>query len=353
MAACLTGGITEAPSTHSEPTQPAPGTSEALWLKWLQKPDSPPYRALMLRDGPLMAALLPSFSANELTNWNDSEKLYNALSKLIASDDIGFKMRDSVKQAITELQGSVNAASQRLQTLLDPGIQQAVRHLNSASQRVYNGVHLIELQVQMKLGEYYALQSAHLRELQNSASEKLANALRGAWIVLGVVISMMTLHFTIGYFSHFPLKLNSAGLEEFFWYIFFHACIFCFLTPYIRTDLGFPKNEPIRFNRQRRKVYFYQYRFNLLNPFGKKNWGVIPVAYDWDDLTLEAYRIYAPGYGGLKEEVKISICKPGTNEVIDRVFFTDDIEEGEQYWAIVRLFMQRPRSNSRFPPSLQ
>ncbi|PVZ42753.1 T6SS effector BTH_I2691 family protein [Pseudomonas sp. CC120222-01a] len=176
IAACLTGGITEAPAASAEPSPPAPGTSEALWLKWLQDPNSPPYRALMLRDGPLMAALLPSFSATEPTNWNDSEKLYNALSKLIASDDIGFKLRDSVKQAITELQGSVNAASQRLQTLLNPGIQQAVRHLNSASQRVYNGVHLIELQVQMKLGEYYALQSAHLREMQNSASDKLAKA---------------------------------------------------------------------------------------------------------------------------------------------------------------------------------
>lgn len=165
---------------------------------------------------------------------------------------------------------------------------------------------------------------------------------RGCWIILGVATSIMALYFTISYFSHFPLKLNSAGLEELSWYIFFHACIFCLLTPYIRMDLGFPRNEPIRFNRQRRKIYFHQYRFNLLNPFGKKSWGVIPVAYDWDDLTLEAYRIYAPmGNGGLKEEVKISICKPGTNEVIDRLFFTDDIEEGEQYWAIVRLFMQQ------------
>ncbi|MFJ4445150.1 T6SS effector BTH_I2691 family protein [Pseudomonas sp. NPDC089422] len=176
MAACLAGGTTEAPTASAEPSLPKHGTSEALWLKWLQDPNSPPYRALLLRDGPLMAALLPSFSATEPTHWNDSEKLYNALSKLIASDDIGFKLRDSLKQAITELQGSVNAASQRLQTLLDPSIQQVVRYLNSASQRLYNGVHLIELQVQMKLGEYYALQSTHLREMQNSASEKLAKA---------------------------------------------------------------------------------------------------------------------------------------------------------------------------------
>ncbi|MFJ4345556.1 DUF6708 domain-containing protein [Pseudomonas sp. NPDC089401] len=166
--------------------------------------------------------------------------------------------------------------------------------------------------------------------------------LRGGWIVIGVVISIMFLTGPVSLFGHFPLKPNLAGLKELFLDIFFHAFFFLLLAPSIRMDLGFPKNEPIRFNRQRRKVYFYQFRFNLLNPFGKKNWGVKPVAYDWDDLTLEAYRIYAPmGYGGLKEEVKISICKPGTHEVIDRVFFTDDIEQGEHCWAIVRLFMQQ------------
>lgn len=176
MATCLAGGITEAPPSHPETVALVPGTSEALWLKWLQDPNSPPYRALLLRDQALLAALLPSFSQTEPNNWNDSEKLYAALSKFIASEDAGLNMRDSLKQAITELQGSVNAASQRLQAGLAPGVQHAVRHLNSASQRIYNGVHLIELQVQMKLGEYYALQSAHLRELQNNASEKLAKA---------------------------------------------------------------------------------------------------------------------------------------------------------------------------------
>ncbi|MFK0312883.1 T6SS effector BTH_I2691 family protein [Pseudomonas sp. NPDC090233] len=176
MAGCLAGGITEAPSTSAEPAAPAAGTSAALWLKWLQDPNSPAYRALLLRDGALLAALLPSFSQTESNNWNDSEKLYTALSKFIASEDAGLKLRDALKQSVTELQGAVNAASQRLAVWLDPGVQQVVRHLNSASQRIYNGVHLVELQVQMKLGEYYALQSAHLRQLQNSASEKLAKA---------------------------------------------------------------------------------------------------------------------------------------------------------------------------------
>ncbi|PNA87055.1 MULTISPECIES: T6SS effector BTH_I2691 family protein [unclassified Pseudomonas] len=171
MALCLGGSITEAVASD---VSPAAGTSETLWQKWLQDPDSPPYRALLMRDRALLAGLLPSFS--DVTNWNDSDKLYGMLSKIIASDDAGLRMRNTLKQAIAETQGALNAASQRLSPNLPPGIQTAVRHLNSATQFLYNGVHLIELEVKMKLGEYYALQSAHLRELQHKANASIAEA---------------------------------------------------------------------------------------------------------------------------------------------------------------------------------
>ncbi|MFJ4255780.1 T6SS effector BTH_I2691 family protein [Pseudomonas monteilii] len=173
MALCLGGGITEAVAPDAAP---ADGTSETLWLKWLQDPDSPPYRALLMRDRALLAGLLPSFSATDVINWNDSDKLYGMLSKVIGSDDAGLRMRNTLKQAIAETQGALNAASQRLAPSLPPGIQNAVRHLNSATQYLYNGVHLIELEVKMKLGEYYALQSAHLRELQHKANASIAEA---------------------------------------------------------------------------------------------------------------------------------------------------------------------------------
>ncbi|MFJ4054393.1 T6SS effector BTH_I2691 family protein [Pseudomonas sp. NPDC089743] len=176
MAGCLAGGVTEAAATSAAHGQPSSGTSEALWLKWLQDPNSPPYRAVLLRNEFLLAALLPSFSASAPINWNDSEKLYAALSKMITSEEGRLHLRHQLNQAVAQTQGALNAASQRLQALLGPGIQQAVRHLNSASQYLYNGVHLVELQVKMKLGEYYALQNAHLRELQNKASATLAKA---------------------------------------------------------------------------------------------------------------------------------------------------------------------------------
>ncbi|WP_406819146.1 DUF6708 domain-containing protein [Pseudomonas sp. KnCO4] len=125
------------------------------------------------------------------------------------------------------------------------------------------------------------------------------------------------------------------------------------LLPYIKLDLVLPRDEPIRFNRLRRKIYIYQYRFHRFFVFSRKHWGVKPVAYNWDDVTAEVYRVYAPGHGGLIENVMLSIRNPETDEVIDRVFFTHDLYRGETYWAIARLFMQQgPEALPKFvhPP---
>ncbi|MFJ4068414.1 DUF6708 domain-containing protein [Pseudomonas sp. NPDC089996] len=166
--------------------------------------------------------------------------------------------------------------------------------------------------------------------------------LRGYWIAIGpILILLATLETVFELFYDFSgtpelnIALASVTLTLFI------ASIFL-VTPYIRFELELPRDQPIRFNRHRRKVYFYQYRMDRYRPFGRKNWGVKPVAYDWENLTAEVYRFYAPmGYGGIKEEVRISVSKPGADEIIDRFFFTDDIKKGEQYWNIARLFMHQ------------
>ncbi|WP_317246675.1 MULTISPECIES: DUF6708 domain-containing protein [Pseudomonas] len=166
--------------------------------------------------------------------------------------------------------------------------------------------------------------------------------IRGYWTVGGSILLLAGFIMLI-FFTYLDLASTAkVDLESTAIIASSFALAFALTIPYIRMDIGHPRDQPIRFNRHRRKVYFYQYRFDRLNPFGHKNWGVKPVAYDWDDLTAEVYSIYAPlGYGGLLENVMISVRKPGTDEVIDRVFFTSDIEQGKQYWAITRLFMQQ------------
>ncbi|MEN5038424.1 DUF6708 domain-containing protein [Pseudomonas sp. TWI929] len=125
------------------------------------------------------------------------------------------------------------------------------------------------------------------------------------------------------------------------------------IASHVKMDLTLPRDEPIRFNRLRRKIYLYQFRFHYIYLFSRKHWGVKPVAYNWDDVTAEVYRVYAPGHGGLIENVMLSVRNPETDEVIDRVFFTHDLYRGEAYWAIARLFMQQgPEALPKFvhPP---
>ncbi|MGN8252266.1 DUF6708 domain-containing protein [Pseudomonas sp. SMV7] len=135
--------------------------------------------------------------------------------------------------------------------------------------------------------------------------------------------------------------------------IIFPPIILWALIPYIRLDLVAPRDEPIRLNRLRQKIYIYEFRYDRIFIFSRKRWGVKPVAYNWDDVTAEVYRVYAPGHGGLIENVMLSVRNPETNEVIDRVFFAHDLYRGEAYWAIARLFMQQgPEALPKFihPP---
>lgn len=127
--------------------------------------------------------------------------------------------------------------------------------------------------------------------------------------------------------------------------IFITLAIMTFLQwitiPAIRMDHGLPRDEPIRFNRLRRKVYVYQYKLDRLRVFSRRYWGVQPEVYDWDDLHAEACSIYLPmGGGGLIENIIISVRKPGTKEVTDRFFFSYDWEQGQAYWAIAQAFME-------------
>ncbi|MFJ2548602.1 T6SS effector BTH_I2691 family protein [Pseudomonas sp. NPDC087612] len=185
MALCLSGGISEAPVTDSADADSGP--TAMLWDTWLRNPQSPVYRALLRRDRQLLAELLPSFKASTDTDWNDSEKLYAALSKILASDESMQLLRPSVQDAMAQLLGALNAASARLQPALGPGVERAVSRLNSAIQLLHNGIHLTELKVQMKLSEYYALQCEHLRELQRKAADTSDRAINNLKDKLGEV----------------------------------------------------------------------------------------------------------------------------------------------------------------------
>ena len=119
----------------------------------------------------------------------------------------------------------------------------------------------------------------------------------------------------------------------------------------LRTDLTLPLDEPIRFNRLRRKVYVYRFHHDGFRPFSRTRWGIRPAVYNWDDLHAETCSVYGPmGTGGLIENVTLTVLKPGTREVLDRFHFAHGMQEGEMYWAMAQLFMQQgPQALPTFP----
>ncbi|WP_309475651.1 DUF6708 domain-containing protein [Pseudomonas sp. B21-032] len=118
-----------------------------------------------------------------------------------------------------------------------------------------------------------------------------------------------------------------------------------------RMDVEAPRDQPIRFNRLRRKVYVYRFFHDGRRPFSRSAWGVRVEAYNWDDLRAEACSVYGPmGTGGFIETVTLAVVSPGTNKVIDRFHFAHGIQQGEMYWALAQLFMQQgPQALPAFP----
>ncbi|WP_371918541.1 DUF6708 domain-containing protein, partial [Pseudomonas sp. FW300-N1A1] len=166
----------------------------------------------------------------------------------------------------------------------------------------------------------------------------------GSVFIFAITAYFVFLMTVIAVSSHFPLPLgiSIAGLAT--------IGIGIWLGTYLyRIDVEAPRDEPIRFNRLRRKIYVYRFRHDGLLPFSRSAWGVRPAVYDWDDLHAEACRLYVPGTA-LVENVTLTILKPGTTEVLDRFQFAHGIQQGEMYWAMAQLFMQQgPHALPTFP----
>lgn len=109
-----------------------------------------------------------------------------------------------------------------------------------------------------------------------------------------------------------------------------------------RMDIAGPRDEPIRFNRARRKVYAYHFKRDWKRPLSQSAWGIRTAVYDWDDLHAEACEVYgALGTGGFMQSIMLSVRRPGSRELLHRFMFSHSIYEGEQCWTLAQLFMQK------------
>lgn len=187
-------------------------------------------------------------------------------------------------------------------------------------------------------------ESGYLANIPNNIEdvylELSTSTLRGRGVITWVGIFMLLV-------SLLPLQVIGSFSELYFSMSDLLLCVIGTLggiwggTVMIRTDLSMPRDEPIRFNRARRKVYAYHFIRDWKRPFSRSAWGVRIASYDWDDLHAEACETYGPmGAGGFSQSVMLSVRKSGTRDVIKRFVFSHNIYQGEEYWAIAQLFMQ-------------
>ncbi|MDT0358053.1 hypothetical protein RJO15_19860 [Herbaspirillum huttiense F1] len=112
-------------------------------------------------------------------------------------------------------------------------------------------------------------------------------------------------------------------------------------------DFLLPRDMPVRFNRRTQKVYFYEcqtYKRRITA------WHKVVKVYDWNCIEAEIARI--AGYTGkayvVRHQLILVVCKPGTNEVIDRLLLKGldpTVATLYQLWAYIRLFMKDGTGN--------
>lgn len=103
----------------------------------------------------------------------------------------------------------------------------------------------------------------------------------------------------------------------------------------IRGDVERPRDEPIRFNRFRRKVYVQRFRGEL-NPFSRRAWRSRVAEYDWDCLRARKARTK------YHEFVFIEVLDEPDGRVVARFKLAHtEYQRGAQRWMLARLFMQQ------------
>jgi len=108
----------------------------------------------------------------------------------------------------------------------------------------------------------------------------------------------------------------------------------------VKIEVAPPRDQPLRFNRIRQRLYAYNFNCRWWNPF--ERWRVQPVAYDWSQVRAERWlKRGATSHGVvIKGGVVLSIVRPGTNEVIDRFPLTT-MGADAHAWAYICTYMQQ------------
>jgi len=195
-AACLAGGITDAPpqrattADESKPSEkPTPevlGPSSQVWQNLLSDGGSPAYTALNGQHTDLQQAFEPQFTD---AMPSEAVKKYFDAIKMVATSKEGSDWRGAlVVEAADQLLAAIHDASNRLENTLSIGAKAALDNLQSGAAWLYGKAKFTQITIQLTVGECFELLSSEIRAHANSAQK--ATGKRARAMLLGSLITI-------------------------------------------------------------------------------------------------------------------------------------------------------------------
>lgn len=195
-AACLAGGITDAPPQQTtpadesqpgeKPTPQALGPSSKAWKDLLSDAGSPAYIALNGQYTDLQQAFEPLFS-NAMPS-EAGKKYYDAIKMVATSKEGSDWRRTLVVESADQLLAAIHDASNRLENTLSIGAKAALDNLQSGAAWLYGKAKFTQVTIQLTVGECFELLSSEIREHANSAQKAAGKRARA--MLLGSLITI-------------------------------------------------------------------------------------------------------------------------------------------------------------------
>ncbi|ADJ62271.1 hypothetical protein G5B88_03775 [Herbaspirillum seropedicae] len=191
------------------------------------------------------------------------------------------------------------------------------------------------------------LDSPVLDEDLNHIDENYLEISRTSSVIrgLGVLIGILFFLSAVGFFIPFLIY----QWDRFFAIAPFLCVYYCVMLVggsvvvglFALHDCLLPRDTPVRFNRNTRKIYAYEYKASLQR---LQRWRTEIKIYDWDQVEAEIAKVSASTGKTyvVRHELVLVICKAGTNEVIDRIALKGNdvtVETLYQLWSYIRRFM--------------
>ena len=114
-----------------------------------------------------------------------------------------------------------------------------------------------------------------------------------------------------------------------------------FIPAFLSLKMYFtqPRDQPLRLNRKRQKIYIFEYKHTF---FPWLKWPVTIRSYNWADVRGEIR--YSSDRYNMGFQLFGSVCEPGTNKVITRFLIAKERSSQEmlcQIWSYLSGYMQQ------------